>query len=240
LISAPTASVSAPPLISAPPAVPARPGRRRALLLGVVTALAFLAVAGAAGMLVLANMREEGGNGRQPGPSPSTTPASTFPAATEEYANAGLGFKLRIPAVWSFRCLPDGETCRFNALTGPDRLDDAKVNRTNNLYVTVKPANGKDPLTLAQEEDRQWKSRADFKDYRTVRLRTASFGQHQEGSVLEFTYLNQLTGPRHVLIFRTVANDQSYEVSLNAPAATFDEGRPVFDDAVDTFEITAS
>jgi hypothetical protein len=170
-------------------------------------------------------------------------PTASGPAAsgqTEEFAHPTLGYKLRVPAAWSRRCLPDNQTCRFNALSGADRTIPARINSTNNLFVYVHPAGGKDALALAREEDRKWSSDPKFKEYRTIRLAAASMGQFQEGSLLEFTYENELTGPRHVLIFRTVVADMSYEVSLNAPADTFDKDRPVFDDAVDSFEITAS
>ncbi len=62
-------------------------------------------------------------------------------------------------------------------------------------------------------------------------------GSHQ-GSLLEFTYDNALTGPRHVLVFRTVVKDMSYEVSLNGPEPLFEKDQGVFDDAVDSLVIT--
>jgi hypothetical protein len=73
----------------------------------------------------------------------------------------------------------------------------------------------------------------------TRQLKSTSIGKYS-GSVLEFTFTHPVNGPRRVLIFRTVAHGDSYEVSLNCPAATFEHDSAAFDRAVESFQITGS
>jgi hypothetical protein len=152
---------------------------------------------------------------------------------------------MRIPGAWTFRNLPvdprqpDETTVRFNRLTGADRTDRASINSTNNLYVAVHPARGRTALQLAEERDAAYRrDPKTFRNYRSIQVKNASLGAH-EGSLQEFTYDNVDTGPRHVLIFRTVVGGTSYDVSLNGPANLFAADLHVFDEAVDTLEITA-
>ncbi len=150
------------------------------------------------------------------------------------------GFRLRVPVAWSYKELPDSPTTRFNELAGAGRTDNVAINGTNNLYVYVHPAKGLDALQTGRG-----------REHALVHLRQvqalpgaerppkeASIGQNQRGSLLEFTADHTDLGPRHVLIFRMVVNDISYEVSLNGPANLFADDLQIFDDAVDSLVIT--
>jgi serine/threonine protein kinase len=176
-----------------------------------------------------------------PVPSPSPSPPAGI-GATKPFRNADLGYSLEIPASWSSRCeLPeDKAACRFNALSGSDRFNNDLINTSNNLYVAVKPAGGLDALGLAKQENKRWqKDPSTSTDYVTRQLKWTSIGKYS-GSVLEFTFTHPVNGPRRVLIFRTVAHGDSYEVSLNCPAATFKQDSAAFDRAVESFQITGS
>jgi hypothetical protein len=180
-----------------------------------------------------------------PSLAPTTAPSSSPPAgigATKPFRNADLGYSLEIPVSWSSRCeLPeDKAACRFNVLSGSDRFNNDLINTSNNLYVAVKPAGGLDARGLAKQEDKRWQKDPDTStDYVTRQLKSTSIGKYS-GSVLEFTFTHPVNGPRRVLIFRTVAHGDSYEVSLNCPAATFEHDSAAFDRAVESFQITGS
>ena len=225
---------------TAPVAVPQEPrrrSRRGALAAGILTTILGASVigAGAAYVIQQADRNQAGTTPSSPSPSVTAPPV----VGTKPYTHPSRGFRLQIPSNWSSRDLDDSPTTRFNILTGADRTLPAKINSTMNLYVYVHPADGQDPLQLAQAEDRKWATHPNFRNYKTLRLAKASMGTHQNGSLLEFTYDHVQNGPRHVLVFRTVVNDISYEVSLNGPADQFAANLGVFDNAVDTLEITA-
>jgi serine/threonine protein kinase len=219
----------------------AAPSRRRtrhgALLATGLTAILLGGLLAAGSAFYLQNADRDT---TDPAPGAASPSASAPPAAgTEEYAHPTLGFRLRVPANWSNRYIPETQTTRFNVLSGAGRTDSKLINATNNLYVYVQPAGGQDAVALAETENRRWAADPKFVNYKTLRLGAASMGSHQ-GSILEFTYDNELTGPRHILVFRTVVNDTSYEVSLNGPANLFDNDLGIFDDAVDSLVITAT
>jgi serine/threonine protein kinase len=224
-----------------PPAPPVRRPRRRRRLVGALGIVLVMALAAAGTALLLRENQRRSADSASPSPGPVSPTASAPPSfATEEFVHPTRGFRIRIPASWSYRDLEDSPTTRFNVLTGAGRTDTALINSTNNLYVYVHPADGKDALTLAKEEDRRWATFSLFKHYQNLKLSTASMGQHQGGSLLEFTADHTKLGPRHVLIFRVVVNNTSYEVSLNGPSDKFDAGMQVFDDAVDSLVIMAA
>jgi len=98
------------------------------------------------------------------------------------------------------------------------------------IFVGTVPARGKSSLAIAEQYDR--KLAADdngYPQYRRWALGWRLIGQYR-GALSEFTYTNPSSGPRHVVIFRTVLNGICYEISLNGPADQFDSSRPVFYD----------
>jgi serine/threonine protein kinase len=226
---------------------PAGRRSRRALLMLLLATILVFALAGIAAVLFLPPGLLDLRAGEQtPPPSAPAPPAAseaTPPAPgppTRTFTNARLRYKVDVPQAWSDHCLSDNQTCRFNRLVGPDRFVQGKVSGTNTLYVFVQPARGNDALELAEAENERWDGDdTKFPDYKKVRLETAALGPHQNGSLLEFTYTNAKTGPRHVLVFRTVVYDTSYEVSLNAPTATFANDLPTFENAVKALQITS-
>ena len=215
---------------------PPPPRRRRGGPLLLAIAIVTTAVLATAGGLYL--IRQNRALPEPRDPAPTSSPSGPPALATEEFVHQTRGFRLRVPVSWSYRDLTDSPTTRFNVLSGAGRTNDKLINSTNNLYVYVHPANGLNALQLAEAEDRRWAKYTTFRNYRRLELRTASMGQHQGGSLLEFTADHVDLGPRHVLIFRVVVNDVSYEISLNGPADKFDAGQQIFDDAVDSFVIT--
>ncbi|MCW2505305.1 MAG: serine/threonine protein kinase [Actinomycetia bacterium] len=231
---------------SAPVAAPRRGSRATPVLLTVLILMLAVAVAGGAFYSAqpdqFRRLLHLGPAGiatpsLAPDPSPSA-PASNSPArAFEPYENAALGYRTQIPANFTFKCLPDNQTCRFNALTGTDRVSDDKVQRVNNLFVYVHPANGLTAFELAQQENVKWRNHPNTRtDYRTVLLEPRRLGNY-DGSLLEFTFTHPKYGAKHVLVFRTVRNDISYEVSLNCPTDTYAADLPAFDRAVDHLEL---
>jgi hypothetical protein len=258
-VSAPPLPVSGPPSVAptsgagthmdspVSPAVPAGvtsavtmtapPRRKRRWPAVLLSLLALAAVGAGAGWIYLQDRGAD--TVKTVAPSASPSPDPTGAPVTEEYVHPTLGFRLRVPSTWSNRYIPDIKTTRFNVLSGPGRTDPKLINATNNLYVAVQLANGRDAVQLAEIEDRKWSSDPAFANYQQLRLGPVSLGSHQ-GSLLEFTYDNAVTGPRHVLVFRTVVKDMSYEVSLNGPGPLFEKDLGVFDDAVDSLVITAA
>jgi serine/threonine protein kinase len=232
-----------------PPPAPQRASGAKSALLGAIIVLLLVTIAALAVFIYRPELAQDllklgqGGGGSQSAspsaapsgsPSPSSAPAAYSPT---EFKHQKHGYAITVPDNWTRKCLEDGITCRFNTLSGPDRLVDTKVNSANNLFVIVNAAQGKTALALAEAENERWKVHpTTATDYQTLQLRTVTMGSYP-GAVLEFTYTNKLTGPRHVLIFRTVVGKRSYEISLNCPADTFARGLPVFDRAVDSLSI---
>jgi hypothetical protein len=158
-------------------------------------------------------------------------------AGSRKVANANLGYRLTIPAEWNEVCLADNQTCRYNSLSGEGRLAVPDAAAVNSLFAFVHDAKGKDAATLAQEEDADRAAdTGGFPNYSRVRLEEATAGPHA-GSLLEYTYDSSTAGARHVVIFRTVANGTSYELSLNGPEKTFASDLPTFRRATETLEI---
>ncbi len=219
-------------VLADPPAPPQRRrSGRRALLAG---ALAIVALAAAGGWAYWQNVDRPTAD-PLPGPS-SVSPTPSLAASVRTHVDRRHGFQVDVPTNWSYRYIPETTTTRFNVLSGAGRTDEKLINSTNNLYVYVHPADGQDALQVATAEDAKWRGTPTFRDYKTLRLTVATMGAHQ-GALLEFTYTNEKTGPRHVLIFRVVENDISYEVSLNGPAHLFRADERVFDTAVDSLTL---
>jgi hypothetical protein len=231
---------------SAPVAAPRRSSRATPVLLTVLILLLAVAVAGAAFYSARPDRFRQllhlGPTATAPpsavaSPSPSAPASSSPQRAFEPYENAALGYRTQIPADFTRKCLPDNETCRFNALTGPDRVSDEKVQQVNNLFVYVHPANGLTALELAEQENVKWRNHPNTRtDYRTVLLQPRRLGNY-DGSLLEFTFTHPKYGAKHVLVFRTVKNGTSYEVSLNCPTGTYAADLRAFDRAVDHLEL---
>ena len=103
------------------------------------------------------------------------------------------------------------------------------------MYVQTVPASGRSSLDLTRAEDQQLAGGKE-PGYRRIRLEPIMYGQYR-GTVLEFTHERPARGPAHQVVFRTVFQNISYEISLVGPSAQFDSAWSAFVDVARSLQL---
>jgi hypothetical protein len=220
-----------PPPVPAGAAAEAPSPRRRRLTRRIGAVLvAVLLVAGSLGGAVLYFHPFGIGTGQLAARAESEAPPG--PPQPVEYTHPEHGFAVLAPADWE-RTVVSGSVWRFS-----EPSDDASGSAGRmSLFAEVRPAEGRSSLEISQAYDRKWAADdRGFPQYQRIRLDWQVYGEYR-GAVLEFTYRNANSGPRHVVIFRTVSGGVSYEISLNGPAARFEQTRAVFEQVASSLQL---
>jgi len=210
----------APPEVPVP--VPRRGGRRIAVALLVI--LALLGVTGGVAEYLFQPFGLNVGILRAQADSDPGGPSEAS-AGPLTLTHPDAGYTITVPAGW-VQSNADDALWRFS------RADELAAPRTStmNIYVETRPAGGKSSLDLSRAYDTKLAGDArNFPGYERVALQPKVFGEYR-GAMLEFSYNNPNSGPRHVVVFRTVFRNISYEISLNGPADQFKSARQVFTD----------
>ncbi len=223
----PSEPVSAPPVEPAslpepeePPPGPARRTRRRVLaVIGIVVLLAL--VGGAAEYMfhpfgvnvsVLRALAGTTDGDGQP----------EVPAQPVQIVHPDSGHSILLPPEWSHRDATDAKwrfTRHEDVRESPDYV--------MSIYVQTVPAGGRSSLDLARAEDTRLANAKETSWYKRIRLEAIMYGQYR-GAVLEFTQGRPGVGPVHQVVFRTVFQNVSYEISLVGPSEQFDSAWSAF------------
>lgn len=214
------------------PAPAARRPRRRRLVTAVLLLVALLGMVGAATEFFFHPLGLDVGVLRAQADSQDLGGARASPEPSQIVVNHPDGFTVVVPYDWA-QTAQTGSLYRFTRPAPQSGSDAASMN----LFLEAKPAGGRNSYELARSYDAKLAAdRAGFPTYRLIELRRATFGAYR-GAVHEFSYINPNSGPRHVIVFRTVSSDISYEISLNGPADQFEESRAAFSAAVASLQI---
>jgi serine/threonine protein kinase len=147
------------------------------------------------------------------------------------FTHPDAGYSVVVPQEWTQTPVSE-RVWRFSR-----QSSDGAAASTMNIYVETRPAAGQSSLEIATGYDRKWSADdKGFPRYQRIDLDWMVYGEYR-GAVLEFTYRNPNSGPRHVMIFRTVARDVSYEISLNGPTDQFEASRPIFEQVASSLRI---
>jgi hypothetical protein len=158
-------------------------------------------------------------NQRASGPLPSGFAVTSHPAAANETA----GFSIAAPASWQ------------KSTSGHQTYLRDPADPNTNILIDLTPHTYPDMLQEARYIEAQ--SIPHFPGYRRVGLAAETI-RGTPGSWWKFTWFKSGVKQEAIdLLFvaRTSAGSQSYALYMTAPAAKFDQMRPIFDEEVETF-----
>ena len=158
-------------------------------------------------------------NQRTTGPLPSGFTVTTRPAAANETA----GFSIAAPANWQ------------KSTSGHQTYLRDPADPETNILIDLTPHTYPDMVREAQYIEAQ--SIPHFPGYKRVGLAAETI-RGTPGSWWKFTWIKSGVKQEAIdLLFvaRTSAGSQSYALYMTAPAAKFDQMRPIFDEEVETF-----
>ncbi|MEV0371219.1 serine/threonine-protein kinase [Streptomyces sp. NPDC050636] len=206
------------------PATRARGGRRSRRALLWCAAVVVAAATATSGVLLWpgggaepAGARPSDGGASSRPPKPSPSPLPPLPAGYH-LKKAGQGFSFPVPDGWAPKKLPSGELAYIDptGLVG--------------LRVDIVAFAGSDPLQHWRETE-EAKTRRDNDNYERQRMVATTFRGRPAG-YWEFTFQGRVRGYRAAELAFAGADGTQYVVYLSAPAAQWNEYRPVFDNAV--------
>jgi len=167
------------------------------------------------------------GNGTTPqaaaGATPSAAPA-TFPTQTE----SARGLSVNVPDGWA----------RKASGVWVDFIDPVDSNRKVRILVEKSSAEAGKFLAAAANRLDQNSSGTCAKPYKQVSLRDVSVGG-APGSQLEYT-CGTGAAMRHGVWQAVIQDGKAYSFFLTTPDSRFAESRPIFDEMVRTFAVTAA
>jgi hypothetical protein len=176
--------------------------------------------------LALRGGEEPTGGTPQAGVQPTEdVPAPTFP--TQTYADRGLS--VNVPEGW-----------RKNGGGGVwiDYVDPEDSNRKVRILVENSRADSAKFLQAAANRLKQNTSGSCARPYEQVALEEATAGA-ETGSRLEYT-CGEGDAKRHGVWQAVVQGGKAYSFFLTTPDARFEESKPIFDEMVRSFQVTAA
>jgi len=193
--------------------------RRRRTLGALLAVLALLLVAVVAGVLLVNGLARDGGGGTAAGPSATPTTAAV-PAGYRLYR--GEGFTVGVPTGWTVE------------QKSPGVVDLNEPGDTGRFLRLIAVGSARPALEQLTSAERSFAANDTYAPYRKLRLASVDYRGY-DAAEWEFTFGGS---QRHVLYRGAVVGGRTYGLYLSVPADRWQESRPVFQTAADTFRPT--